>query len=572
MSGVLLLAVPLVPLMLAVFIGLRPGRARLNRLVPWAALPGLALAALAPPGLEATFSSLLMGTHLAVDPTGRAFLGLTAGLWLAAGLFALSDRRDDPRRHRFYVFWLLALAGNLGLILAQDAIAFYLFFSLMSLSAYGLVIHSGKPEAWRAGRIYLILAVIGEVFLFAGLVLAAHAAGQSSLAAVAAARPEGWAQVLLVLGLGIKAGMLPLHFWLPLAHPAAPVPASAVLSGAMIKAGLLGWMRLLPIDAAGHAALGEALVLLGLAAAFLGVAVGVLQVRPKTILAYSSISQMGLMTTGIGLALLLPEARGWLLAAVTLYAVHHGLAKGALFLTAGMQRQWPVARPARAAFALFTLLPALALAGLPFTSGALAKNALKEPLAAEALSGWLAHTEWLLTLAAAGTTVLLLRFLWRWRADLETATDGLDRPRWWAWGGLSLMALLLPLATLLAGPTALPLSVHDLYGSSLLWPVMLGLGLALLAWRGVRDRETPRVPEGDLAVLAEAAWDSVRRTRRRLALPGPWPPRIPARMRALRLGARRRLEAAERMLTRWETIGLLFSAAMLGLYLTLLAG
>ncbi|WP_017940817.1 MULTISPECIES: complex I subunit 5 family protein [unclassified Thioalkalivibrio] len=572
MNGALLLAVPLLPLVLAVFVGLRPGRARLNRMVPWTALPGLLLAALAPTGLEATFDSLLMGTHLALDPTGRAFLALTAGLWLAAGLFALSERRDDPRRHRFYVFWLLALAGNLGLILAQDALAFYLFFALMSLSAYGLVVHSGKPEAWRAGRVYLILAVLGEVLLFAGLVLAVHSAGQSGLAAVAAARPDGWALVLLVLGLGIKAGMLPLHFWLPLAHPAAPVPASAVLSGAMIKAGLLGWMRLLPIDAAGHAVLGEMLMLLGLAAAFLGVLIGVVQVRPKTILAYSSISQMGLMTAGIGLALLLPEARGGLLAAVTLYAVHHGLAKGALFLTAGMAGQWPASIPGRALFGLFTLLPALALAGLPFTSGALAKNVLKGPLAAEALPGWLSHTELLLSLAAAGTTALLLRFLWRWRTGLSTPADGApDRRRWWAWGSLAAMAVLLPLGVWLAGPDGLPVTAGDLYGLALLWPVLLGLVLAGITWRWIHDRETPRVPEGDLAVLAEAAWRRACRAERRLRLPPPQPRRMPARLRVLRLQLRQRLEDAERVLTRWETIGLLFSAAMLGLYLTLLA-
>lgn len=570
MTGVLLLAVPLLPLLLAVLIGLRPGRTRLNHLVPWVALPGLLLAGFAPPGLEASIDGLLMGTQLALDPTGRAFLALTAGLWLAAGLFALGDRRQDPQRHRFYVFWLLALAGNLGLVLAQDALSFYLFFALMSLSAYGLVVHSGKPEAWRAGRIYLILAVLGEVLLFAGLVLAVHAAGQSGLAAVAAARPDGWALALLVLGLGIKAGMLPLHFWLPLAHPAAPVPASAVLSGAMIKAGLLGWMRLLPFDVTGHAPLGELLVALGLTAAFLGALVGVLQVRPKTILAYSSISQMGLMTTGIGLALLLPEVRGWLLAAVTLYAVHHGLAKGALFLAAGMQDQWPNRPFARKVFVLFALLPALALAGLPLTSGALAKNVLKTPLATEALPGWLVHTELLLTLAASATTVVLLRFLWRWRAGLQAPVDAVDPPRWWAWGVLSLMALVTPAWVVWTSPGALPADMNDLWGLSLLWPIALGLGIGWISYRLVNDRDTPRLPEGDLAVLAETAWAAARHTRRSRALPPPQPRRIPARLRGVRLKLRKRLEAAERVLTRWETIGLLFAGAMLGLYLTLL--
>ena len=570
MTAALLPAIALLPLLLAIAIALRPDSAGLQRLVPWAALPALLLAALAPAGLEITLEWLLIGTTLAIDAVGRAFLALTAGLWLAAGLFALDERRDDPGRHRFFVFWLLTLTGNLGLILAQDALAFYLFFSLMSLAAYALVAHPGSDEARRAGRVYLVLAVVGEVLLFAGLALAVYAAGGTRLEVLADARPEGWTLVLLVLGLGIKAGMLPLHFWLPLAHPAAPVPASAVLSGAMIKAGLLGWLRVLPIDAAGHAVLGETLVLLGLAAAFLAAVAGVAQSRPKTIIAYSSISQMGLMTTGVGLALLIPEARGWLIAAVTLYAVHHGLAKGALFLSAGMADRLPATGAGRAAFGLFAVLPALALAGLPFTSGALAKNALKGPLDAAELHGWLAHAELALTLAAVGTTLLMVRYLWRWRAGLGDAARPATAGRWWAWGGLSLMSLLMPAVALLAALAGAPVHPASLGGVSLVWPVVLGLALAGVTGMLVRERGRPWLPEGDLVILPEAAWRRLQglRPTPRLSVPG----RPIARWRWARYRMQQRLVAAERGLTHWPVIGLLFAAAALGVYVVLAPG
>lgn len=574
MNAVLLLAVPLIPLLLAALIGMRPHRTRFNRWLPWAALPGLLLAAFSGEMEPVALDGLMLHTLLGLDPLGRAFLALTAGLWLAAGLFALGDRQDDPLRHRFYVFWLLALSGNLGLILAQDALSFYLFFSLMSLAAYGLVVHLNTQEAWRAGRVYLILAVVGEILLFAGLALAIHhAGGDTRLAALAEARPDGWTLALLVLGFGIKAGMLPLHFWLPLAHPAAPVAASAVLSGAMIKAGLLGWLRVLPLDSTGHAGLGESLVLLGLLAAFLGALAGILQSRPKTILAYSSISQMGLMTAGVGLALLLPDLRFWLIMAVTLYAIHHGFAKGALFLATGMTGQRPAGRTGRLVFLLFAALPALALAGMPMTSGALAKNTLKEPLYDAELAGWLIHTEFALTLAAAGTTLLMLRFLWRWNRALKDTEPPVrtDSRRWWAWGGLASLSLAFPLLGVIVAPPEDGSAWGGVIGLSLIWPIAIGLVLGAVTWRWLRDHDRPLLAEGDLMVPLER----LSRAGLRLLHNLPTLPvsrRHPARLRWLRYRLRERLELAERVLTRWETIGLLFAAAMLGLYLTLWAG
>src|SRR5690606_6679290 len=118
--------------------------------------------------------------------------------------------------------------------------SFYVGFTLMSLSAYGLVVHLRGPAPRQAGRLYLQLAVLGEMLLYAGILLRIHEAGGAlKLSDWHSAPTSPLTATLLLVGFGIKAGFWPLHVWLPLAHPAAPAAASAVLSGAMLKAGIL---------------------------------------------------------------------------------------------------------------------------------------------------------------------------------------------------------------------------------------------------------------------------------------------------------------------------------------------
>ena len=266
----------------------------------WFALPFLLLALFAP-DFSVDVPALLLGARFGLDVTGRAFLGFSALLWLLAGQYAVGYLRDDPARQRFMLLFCLTGMGNLALPLALDAASFYLAFALMTFAAYGLVIHAGSPEALRAGRVYLIMALFGEMLLLSALWHLAHAAPGLLIADLArAAATDPTARALLVAGFGVKAGLPVLHMWLPLAHPVAPTPASAVLSGAMIKAGLLGWLRFLPLGAVALPDLGAGLVGLGLAAAFLGVLAGLIQRDAKTVLAYSSISQMGIVTAALG--------------------------------------------------------------------------------------------------------------------------------------------------------------------------------------------------------------------------------------------------------------------------------
>src|SRR5690606_9904977 len=151
-----------------------------------------------------------------------------------------------------------------------------------------------------------------ELLLFAGMTAAVAVAGRIELPAVraaVAASPSGPIVAgLLLAGFGVKVGAVPLHMWLPLAHPAAPTPASAVLSGAMSTAGLLGWLRVLPFGDASLPSIGIWVLAAGMLAAFAGVAAGLTQTDAKTALAYSSISQMGLLTMAVGAGLAAPEA------------------------------------------------------------------------------------------------------------------------------------------------------------------------------------------------------------------------------------------------------------------------
>ncbi len=412
-------------------------------LAPWGAVPALALAIWALTRTElaegevlfADLPFLFTGVHLSLDLTGAIFLLFTSILWVAGGAFAARYHADDERRHPFFVLFVLTMAGNLGLVVAGDLLAFYLFFALMTFAAYGLVAHDRSDAALRAGRIYIILAILGELALLTGLISLGVAADGvplfgSQMEGVWEILHEGHPTALpvlatgtlLALGFGVKAGLVPLHLWLPLAHPVAPTAASALLSGAMIKAGLLGWIRVLPAETSLPLLAGGFLVL-GVFGAFYGVVCGVAQDDPKTVLAYSSVSQMGYMAMGTGLLLHDPELAPLALAAIGVYALHHGLAKGALFLSVGVADKVPggpdphrtgetPSGPDRRGTWILTAtsLPALALAGLPLTTGSLAKNTLKDGLAE---LGGTAYSilDPLLLVAAFGTTLLLARFL-----------------------------------------------------------------------------------------------------------------------------------------------------------------
>ncbi len=512
MSLVLLLAV-VFPALLAVLGAPRtPLRTVAHALSPWAAVPALVLSLL-PGRIEpAMLDWLLLGGRLGLDLTGQVFLFFTALLWTLSGVYARAYLAHDPARQRFAVFWLLTLSGNLGLTVAQDLGTFYLSFAVMTLAAYALVVHEGGAAALRAGRVYIVMAMLAEAMLLVGFLLAAHSAAGLELGEIAtgvAASPRrNLVLALLLAGFGVKAGALPLHVWLPLAHPVAPTPASAVLSGSMIKAGLLGWLRFLPLGEVALPGWGALLVGMGLTAAFFGVVIGVTQEEPKTALAYSSISQMGIINVAVGVALANPEGWPAALAATLAFAVHHGLAKGALFLGVGVAAAAESRLQRKLALAGLGLA-ALAVAGAPLTSGSVAKSYLKE-IAPLSPAIWPEALDWLLPLTSVGTTLLMGRFLLliARRSQLQAhhpLTAGLWAPWTLLLAAVGVVMWLLPrYYELEVDPPGLP------YPGAVwvsIWPVLLGALLlwgALLASRRLNlDPGRYRIAAGDLLLPVE---------------------------------------------------------------------
>ncbi len=368
------------------------------------AAPALCAALLIPTDTRLELDWLLIGATFGLDETGRIFLLFTSILWLAAGIYAAASMRRTQHVGRFNTFFLLAMAGNLWLITGQDLVSFYVGFALMGISSYGLVIHQGDPVALRAGKVYLVLTLAAEVTLFVALVMIASTTGSIQPTPDDLVELDELTIGLLILGLAVKAGLVPLHVWLPLAHPAAPIPASAVLSGAMIKVALLGWLRFLPIGEIALPGWGLLFVFAGLATALFAVPIGLVQSNPKVLLAYSSVSKMGLMVIVLGLMLLEPGVAPAAAMGLALYAGHHALAKGGLFLGVGLRKS------AGAQGLVFSglLLLALSMAAVPLTGGAVAKYGIK-PVFAEIDWAWLKVAIALTTMA---TAFMMARFIW----------------------------------------------------------------------------------------------------------------------------------------------------------------
>ena len=467
--------------------------------LPYAPMPALAAAFLVTDDSRLLVGSSRLHLSFALDLPAALLLGASALLWIASGAYAVPYLRYRPNRGRFVVCWLMTLTGCIGVFLAADMVGFYFLLALLTIGACGLVIYHETPRAWRAGAIYIGIGLLAESLLIVAFVmLAAQIPGDSLLIRdAAAALPisphRDLILALLIAGFGMKAGLVPFYFWMPLAYQAAPTPASAVLSGAVVKASILGMIRFLPFDTA-ITGWGTALVAVGLFSALYGVVVGITKRNPKVVLAYSSVSQLGVMAAVIGMGMIAGDGRAALAAAF--YATNHILVKGALFLSVGV-----IAATGRKHLWL-TLLPtaliAVGLGGLPLTGGGLAKLVVDGPLGDGTASK-------IATVSAVGTTVLMLQFL---RSLLNhvshdpeaTAATGLVVP----WLVVAAGSIIMPWTLYLAIPGGIlpdPLALASVWKA--LWPVLLGAVLTIALWR--QARWFGRGGEGEIMMVERRA-------------------------------------------------------------------
>src|SRR5215470_4136585 len=287
-----------------------------------------------------------IGAHFRIDVLAAFFLAVVNVGGAAASLYALGYGQHEEEPHRVLPFFPAFLAGMNLVVLANDAFSYLLSWEFMSLASWALVIaHHQAPENRRAGFVYLIMASIGTLALLLAFGLLTGPDGNYTFDAIRAGTrtpvTAAIALVLVLIGAGSKAGLVPLHAWLPLAHPAAPSHVSALMSGVMTKVAVYGFIRIV-FDLNGPPIWWWGILVVGVAGitCVLGVLSALMQHDLKTLLAYSTVENIGIAAIGLGLALAfkasgLPVLAALALTAALFHVLNHATFKSLLFFGAG---------------------------------------------------------------------------------------------------------------------------------------------------------------------------------------------------------------------------------------------
>lgn len=333
-----------------------------------------------------------LGLHFTVDGFRGIYAVIAAFMWMMTSLFSSEYFKHYRNRNRYYFFLLITLGATEAIFLSADLFTTFIFFEMMSMASYVWVAQDEKAESLRAGATYLAVAVIGGLVMLMGLFLLYYQAGTleiSQLYEACHGKNVYVAAACLFVGFGAKAGAFPLHIWLPKAHPVAPAPASALLSGILTKTGVFG-ILVISCEILLHDEKWSSFVLIiGLMTMFLGAFLAVFSVNFKRTLACSSVSQIGFILVGIGMLGLLGEENALAVRGTFLHMVNHSLFKLVLFMVAGVIymnthkldlneiRGYGRKKPLLAAI---YLMGALGIGGIPLWSGYISKTLLHESI------------------------------------------------------------------------------------------------------------------------------------------------------------------------------------------------
>lgn len=376
------------------------------------------------------------GLSFTTDGFRSVYAVITAVMWAGTTLFAREYFREERENlNRYWFFVIVTLGATEGVMLSQDLMTAFVFFEILSFTSFTWVIHEETPGAVRAGYTYLFIAVIGGLVLFMGLALLQFAAGSLSFDKLRAgveqsAHPDLVlaAGFCILLGFGAKAGMVPVHVWLPKAHPVAPSPASALLSGILTKVGIYGILMTTLYALLDNEQFGLVVLLLGVVTMALGAVLALFSVNLKRTLACSSMSQIGFILTGVGMLVLLSasgseEGAGMAMSGLMLHMVNHSLIKLTLFMVAGVVvmnahalnlneiRGWGRKKLlVKISFAL----GALGISGVPLFNGYLSKTLLHEGIVegiheCPAYHGLLSVIEWVFLVSGGLTFAYMLK-------------------------------------------------------------------------------------------------------------------------------------------------------------------
>lgn len=295
-----------------------------------------------------TFSTnlSLVTFSVGIDPLTKFFLLVIFGISFVVGIYGFGYIKEQKKLVDAVPFFPLLVAAMAGVVIARDGFSFIIIWEIMSLSSFFLVTSEHeKSDVQRAGWIYLIATHLATAFLMAFFVILANV-NNSFLFSDFAVSPindpllAGLLFIFALVGFGTKAGIFPLHIWLPHAHPAAPSYISAIMSGVMIKTGIYGILRTITFLGTPPVWWGELLIVLGVVSAVVGILYAVMQHDLKRLLAYSSIENIGIIITGIGIGLMGITKGNLLITTLGLggaifHILNHAIFKSILFLCAG---------------------------------------------------------------------------------------------------------------------------------------------------------------------------------------------------------------------------------------------
>lgn len=371
-----------------------------------------------------------LGIRFCLDGFRAAYGLVAAFMWMMTLLFSGEYLSHEKRLGRYYFFQLVTLSATLGVFLSADLFTTFIFFEVMSFTSYVWVVQEETKGAIKAAETYLAVAVIGGMVLLMGLFLLYNALGTLEMSKLLPAASACGNKKLLfaagcctLVGFGAKAGAFPLHIWLPKAHPVAPAPASALLSGILTKAGVFGVLAVSCNIFLWNADWGLLIFSIGLCTMFGGALLAVCSVDLKRTLACSSMSQIGFILTGIGMQGILGEENALAVRGTLLHMVNHSLIKLVLFMIAGVVvmnlhklnlneiRGFGRKKPF---LNVCFLAGALGISGIPLMNGYVSKTLLHESIVegielSAGLSGFLKMSEWIFLISGGMTLAYMTK-------------------------------------------------------------------------------------------------------------------------------------------------------------------
>ncbi|MCD7819671.1 MAG: complex I subunit 5 family protein [Lachnospiraceae bacterium] len=361
------------------------------------------------------------GLSFTMDGFRLVYALIAALMWMMTAFLCPEYFFGHSNTARFYVFFLLTLGATMGVFLSADLYTTFIFFEMMSFTSYVWVAHEENNAALRAADTYLAVAVLGGLVMLMGVFGIWHELGTLTISelSAAAAAYEGNRVVLyalgccLLVGFGAKAGAFPLHIWLPKAHPVAPAPASALLSGILTKTGIYGILAASCGLFLHDKQWGSLILIIGAITMFGGALLAVFSIDLKRTLACSSMSQIGFILIGVGMQCMLGEENALAVHGTMLHMMNHSMIKLVLFMAAGViymnahaldlnvirgyGRKKPLLK-------VIFLIGALAIGGIPFFGGYISKTLLHESIL-EYGGGWIFRALEYLFLLSGGMTV-----------------------------------------------------------------------------------------------------------------------------------------------------------------------